>query len=277
MKINNLKTFLVFFSIFLILISPITLARYYDPYLRRFVKPDPIIQDVYNPQDLNRYVYVRNNPYKYTDPTGMWAVQVGGSGLGGVGFVGSTVGGGLTFSHSPEYGFEIGTYGTGGGGAYYNPLGSRGGIDIMYTHSAKRLQDIAGPSTHMEAGGMIVPGLVVGGSRGSPLVGDIGPTYGVHTGPGIQTPIPVPVYGTGFVTETEVAKIYSSEQGFTPLTKQQKLSSGLETLSKKDSSLFKTKQISSKKKESSYLGRAYSYIRNIFSKDNRKNNGRREQ
>lgn len=45
-------------------------ARYYDPHIHRFTQPDEIIHDPYNPQDLNRYAYVRNNPLKYTDPTG---------------------------------------------------------------------------------------------------------------------------------------------------------------------------------------------------------------
>jgi RHS repeat-associated protein len=44
--------------------------RYYDPHIRRFTQPDDIIQDPYNPQDLNQYAYVRNNPLRYTDPTG---------------------------------------------------------------------------------------------------------------------------------------------------------------------------------------------------------------
>jgi hypothetical protein len=35
-----------------------------------FTQPDPFIPDPGNPQDLNRYSYVRNNPLKYTDPTG---------------------------------------------------------------------------------------------------------------------------------------------------------------------------------------------------------------
>ncbi|MBI3334390.1 RHS repeat-associated core domain-containing protein, partial [Candidatus Pacearchaeota archaeon] len=43
-------------------------ARYYDPSKNQFVQPDPLIQDIYTPADLNRYAYVRNNPYKYTDP-----------------------------------------------------------------------------------------------------------------------------------------------------------------------------------------------------------------
>jgi len=45
-------------------------ARYYDPYLNRFVSPDTIVPDPANPQSLNRYAYVRNNPLRYVDPSG---------------------------------------------------------------------------------------------------------------------------------------------------------------------------------------------------------------
>ncbi|MBI2547804.1 hypothetical protein HYW21_00470 [Candidatus Woesearchaeota archaeon] len=45
-------------------------ARYYDAFLRRFTQPDTVFSDVYNPQALNRYSYVLNNPMKYTDPDG---------------------------------------------------------------------------------------------------------------------------------------------------------------------------------------------------------------
>ena len=48
-------------------------ARYYDSHIRRFTQPDDIIQNVYDPQSLNRYSYVRNNPLRYTDPTGHYA------------------------------------------------------------------------------------------------------------------------------------------------------------------------------------------------------------
>ncbi len=42
----------------------------YDPVIASFISPDTIVQDWYDPQNLNRYCYVRNNPLKYTDPTG---------------------------------------------------------------------------------------------------------------------------------------------------------------------------------------------------------------
>jgi len=45
-------------------------ARYYDPALMRFVQADTIVPEPGNPQALNRYAYVYNNPLKYTDPSG---------------------------------------------------------------------------------------------------------------------------------------------------------------------------------------------------------------
>ncbi|WP_292464480.1 toxin TcdB middle/N-terminal domain-containing protein [Methanolobus sp.] len=49
-------------------------ARYYSPEYRIFVQPDSMIPDPYNPQYLNRYAYVLNNPVMYTDPSGHVAV-----------------------------------------------------------------------------------------------------------------------------------------------------------------------------------------------------------
>lgn len=60
------------FSLVMILFfsSEISAGRYYDPKFKHFIQPDPTIPDIYNPQALNRYSYVYNNPYKYIDPTG---------------------------------------------------------------------------------------------------------------------------------------------------------------------------------------------------------------
>jgi len=49
-------------------------ARYYDSHIRRFTQPDDLIQDIYNPQTLNRYSYAQNNPLKYTDPSGHYNI-----------------------------------------------------------------------------------------------------------------------------------------------------------------------------------------------------------
>jgi RHS repeat-associated protein len=45
-------------------------ARFYSPYINRFLSADSIVPGVANPQSLNRYSYVLNNPLRYTDPTG---------------------------------------------------------------------------------------------------------------------------------------------------------------------------------------------------------------
>ena len=45
-------------------------ARVYDPFLGRFLSPDPLIQDPASTQNFNRYAYCLNNPLKYTDEDG---------------------------------------------------------------------------------------------------------------------------------------------------------------------------------------------------------------
>ncbi|MBX3000485.1 MAG: hypothetical protein KF893_18340 [Caldilineaceae bacterium] len=45
-------------------------ARWYDGKLGRFISADPLVPEPRNPQDWNRYSYVRNNPLKYIDPSG---------------------------------------------------------------------------------------------------------------------------------------------------------------------------------------------------------------
>jgi RHS repeat-associated protein len=45
-------------------------GRYYDAEIARFISPDIIIQEPSNPQNLNRYSYVINNPLLFVDPSG---------------------------------------------------------------------------------------------------------------------------------------------------------------------------------------------------------------
>jgi RHS repeat-associated protein len=51
-------------------------ARYYSAEIGRFVQPDSMLPDIYDPQEINRYGYVKNNPLKYTDPTGNCATGI---------------------------------------------------------------------------------------------------------------------------------------------------------------------------------------------------------
>ena len=41
-----------------------------SPYINRFLQPDSLIPNLYTPQSLNRFSYVRNNPIRFIDPTG---------------------------------------------------------------------------------------------------------------------------------------------------------------------------------------------------------------
>jgi RHS repeat-associated protein len=54
-------------------------ARFYTPRLGRFTQEDPYwrMQAItrHDPQGLNLYAYVMNNPINYTDPTGLWATS----------------------------------------------------------------------------------------------------------------------------------------------------------------------------------------------------------
>ena len=45
--------------------------RYEIPRHGRWLTPDPLSGDVTNPQSLNRYAYVMNNPTTFTDPQGL--------------------------------------------------------------------------------------------------------------------------------------------------------------------------------------------------------------
>jgi RHS repeat-associated protein len=47
------------------------LAREYNPTWGRWLSPDPMGGDVLDPQSLNRYAYVDNNPASLTDPLGL--------------------------------------------------------------------------------------------------------------------------------------------------------------------------------------------------------------
>jgi len=50
-------------------------ARYNASTMGRFMTPDPLGGKLVDPQTLNRYSYVVNNPLRYTDPTGLYTCK----------------------------------------------------------------------------------------------------------------------------------------------------------------------------------------------------------
>jgi RHS repeat-associated protein len=61
-------------------------ARFYDPAIGIFISPDTIVPNHMNPQSLNRYSYVLNNPLMYIDPSGHFfdpiSIIIGGAVIG---------------------------------------------------------------------------------------------------------------------------------------------------------------------------------------------------
>lgn len=47
-------------------------ARYYDPAVGRFISRDPFPAQAADTQTFNRYLYAKNNPTNYVDPSGKW-------------------------------------------------------------------------------------------------------------------------------------------------------------------------------------------------------------
>ncbi|MCU7829556.1 MAG: RHS domain-containing protein [Candidatus Thiodiazotropha sp. (ex Myrtea sp. 'scaly one' KF741663)] len=52
-------------------------ARYYDPVIGRFISPDPVGFTETSIHSFNKYTYSNNNPYKYVDPDGNFAITTG--------------------------------------------------------------------------------------------------------------------------------------------------------------------------------------------------------
>jgi RHS repeat-associated protein len=50
-------------------------GRVYDPAVAQFLSPDPYIQDAGNWLNYNRYAYCYNNPMRYVDPDGEFAIS----------------------------------------------------------------------------------------------------------------------------------------------------------------------------------------------------------
>jgi RHS repeat-associated protein len=79
-------------------------ARWYDAEAGRFAGVDPLVANARDPQDLNAYSYVRNDPVNLVDPTGMGAVPT--PGIEEITITGTRGGGGSSFSGLPKFSFR---------------------------------------------------------------------------------------------------------------------------------------------------------------------------
>lgn len=141
------------------MLSIITFFLFLPSVEARFIQPDKLTQDVYQPQDLNHYAFVRGNPYKNTDPNGLWTLQVGASLTSGFGS-GGTVGGGMIFGYGNGGGFQFGTYSTRGGGIHG---GATGSLTIDFTGSMNDyIGDIHGDAVNVGGSGDAF-GIAIGG------------------------------------------------------------------------------------------------------------------
>lgn len=131
-------------------------ARQYYPKFRHFLQPDPTIPDIYNPQYLNHYSYVLNNPYKYVDESGNVAVEVGPSFSSTLTIPGTPlgitlqVGGGRVFAYNPtNREFQAGTYASFGGGAGASAIGEKLSLNLISIYpEANSLKDLEGSGTN---------------------------------------------------------------------------------------------------------------------------------
>jgi len=201
--------------------------RYFAPCLGIFIQPDTIIKNMYNPQNLNRYSYVLNNPYKYIDYSGLWAIQLGASFSGVLGIAGGTAGRGLVISYNNRQGFQLGSYTIGGGG-----IAGGGGVtitgDISFTPDAQSIKDIEGWSE--SAGFKFAGGLAIGFEYSRPSDNKKSSlTHTWHFGGGYQAEAHT------FVTYTKVVDIRDTDNYFSDSYSQilnQLMLKYLETLEK---------------------------------------------
>jgi RHS repeat-associated protein len=164
-------------------------ARYYDPTIGRFISPDPFVQwssgfDIVsspltvnlitqglgslnapqgnypsftaqtpvNPQNLNRYSYVVNNPLTYNDPYGWWTFQIQIEFTLTVPGFAVSVAGGVGFDDNGH----VALVGTAGVGAS-SGLGLTGGVIGTYTN-ADTIGDLSGRTPALSTGVSVVPG-----------------------------------------------------------------------------------------------------------------------
>ena len=170
----------------------------------RFMSPDPSGGQLMNPQTLNRYAYVVNNPLSFTDPTGLYHCE-GGSGStqddcnngGGMWTTdpgdpgnGQIAGGGLTFNGSTSTSGDSNGQSSAGPNTSQPSDGSSGSFDpnspagqlfgapgLPYWTGANQLVTNGTIGfTSMYGGAFLGPQIAGGASAAANATGALGPT-----------------------------------------------------------------------------------------------------
>jgi hypothetical protein len=141
-----------------------------------------------DPQNLNRYSYVQNNPVRWTDPTGHWTFSVDYT------WSGFAIGGGrFSISVALDQQGNVGLVVSPGGGGY-TAAGGSAGISGTWT-PAPSINDLKGWSA--QVGGSVREAVGPGGELvffQSNGVGYVGVSLG--GGAGLQVPFPAEIHGT---------------------------------------------------------------------------------
>ncbi|MEA2036491.1 MAG: RHS repeat-associated core domain-containing protein [Nanoarchaeota archaeon] len=106
----------------------------------KFTQPDTVIQNIYNPQTLNRYAFEHNNPWSRIDPDGHIAPLVAAMGAGAL--IGGAIGGLIYVGSHMISGEKMTWKGAGSyivGGAIAGALAPIGGAAFGYGASAKAI------------------------------------------------------------------------------------------------------------------------------------------
>ena len=137
-------------------------ARYYDPFIGRFITADTIVQAPYDSQSLNRYAYCRNNPINYIDPTGhfWWFIPIIISIVKGA-IIGSLVGGivAAATGTSISQGFLTGAI----SGAMFGAVGGLGLQGLAHTAAFAAAGAASGAINSSITGGNVGLGAAIGG------------------------------------------------------------------------------------------------------------------